>query len=406
MKRLIIIIIAAGLALAGCQNQHEVSKQQALKRWNQARSHLAVNLARQQFQAGQLKKSEQSLMDVLEKSPDSAEAWMLLAKVYQRQNRPSQSRRCLDKTLELSPDDPEANFYIAITYENSGDLAKALECYQQAWASNIDYVPYMISTVEVMVALDKKAEALKLLQEQIELGQTDPAVHYVAGNILASMGRPEAAASMYSEARKRFPKDVQVTEALAFTLMKSGKIDEAIKLFERLNELSKVKKESSNKSIILALGDCYIESGEFHQAQRCFEEAARQDASNPAIWRRLAQTALGRGDLSRARSYAGKALILEKDNNDALTVMAYIMMKENDYDGAHEIIENIIAIDQKNSLAYCMLGQTYEARGYPSKAANCYAQALQIDPQDRLAGKLMTSVEVTQLSDARESSEF
>ena len=137
----------------------------------------------------------------------------------------------------------------------------------------------------------------------------------------------------------------------------------------------------------------------FHYAQRCFEYVSEHDGTNPAIWTRLAQTALARNDLKQGQVWAKRALSLKPDYPDALTVSAYIAFKQQEYQQAEKLLRRIIAGEDDNGLAYCLLGQALEARGQIEQAKACYKRALEIDPHDRLAQKLTTAIENTRIGE-------
>ena len=94
-----------------------------------------------------------------------------------------------------------------------------------------------------------------------------------------------------------------------------------------------------------------------------------------------------------------QALALKPDYPDALTVLAYIAFKQQEYQQAEEILRRIIADEDDNGLAHCLLGQALEARGQIEQAEACYRRALEIDPQDRLAQKLTSEIENTRIGE-------
>ena len=81
-------------------------------------------------------------------------------------------------------------------------------------------------------------------------------------------------------------------------------------------------------------------------------------------------------------------------------------MEEKDYEKAQGAFRAVTQSDDRNGLAYCMLGQTMQAQGDEAAARACYAQALQIDPQDRLARKYMLSIEGQSQSSSPRAEKF
>ncbi|MCK4627786.1 MAG: hypothetical protein KAT56_02220, partial [Sedimentisphaerales bacterium] len=57
MKRLLSIAFVVIFCLSGCQNQQINDKQAAMRRWGQARAKINIDLARRQFESGQVSKA-------------------------------------------------------------------------------------------------------------------------------------------------------------------------------------------------------------------------------------------------------------------------------------------------------------------------------------------------------------
>lgn len=54
-------------------------------------------------------------------------------------------------------------------------------------------------------------------------------------------------------------------------------------------------------------------------------------------------------------------------------------------DGATDFLETALAVDPRNRSALIVLGDVARARGLPGKAIGLYREALQLEPNDRLA---------------------
>jgi len=389
MKRKMIVILVLTCMAAGCQSQHAKDKRAALERWNHTRAKMITSMAQQQFDSGQVKKSARTLSEALQINSQHAPVYLLMGQIQLELNQSPQALKSFEQCLQLEPDNAAANYYLGTIHESSGDYDKALSLYQKAIARQPDHIPYLLAVVETLVAQDKMQQGLDILLDNIRQGQHDPSLFILAGNLFSANGQPARAMNMIRRAYNLSPDDPDVIEALALVLLENQLVDQAQKMFHKWKRIKRPEPHSIPVSHDLALGDCYLRLEYFHKARICFEQVSRRDTTNPAIWVRLAQTALGIGDFQRANTYIQKALALEPDYTQANILSAYIAIKQRQYVQAQNILKKIITDNQNCGLAHCLLGQSYEEQDDIQLATNCYARALKIDPQDPLAKQLL-----------------
>ena len=400
MKRLLPIAFAVIFCLFGCQNQQVTNKQAAMQRWGQARAKINIDLARQQFESGQLSKALATASQAAETAPKYIPGHLLLGEILLEQNRLIPAQQCFETCLSLDPSHAQANYQIGIVFEKRQLHDKALEYYRAAWTSEPQHAPYLLAVVETMVAQDHRRQALDLLIDNIgenNVTEPDASIYMVAGNILMSLDDPSEAVLMFRRAVNFEPDNREITESLALALLDAEQPGEAVKLFEKLQQQAQQENRQLDWSYHLAMGDCYLKLGRFHQAQRCFEHVSNHDSGNPAVWTRLSQTALARNDLDTAYKYASRAIAIKPDFVDGLIALAYISFQQRQYSQAEQIIRRAITSDSQNAMAYCLLGRILQAQGSGELAAECYKQALQIEPENSLAKKLMLEIDKTHL---------
>lgn len=402
MRRFVLGTLVLVIAVSGCANQHEKSKQEAMVRWNKARAKVTIDMARGQFEKGNLEKAAGTCQGILNTNPDFASAHLLLGRINLEQDRLSKAGERFARCLEIEPRNAEARFYLGIIHERGNRLDEAFEHYYQAWQDNNDQSSYFLAAVEAKMAQGKSEEALSLLQENKEKIGDEVSHFVIEGNILESMGRFEEAVRAFKGARVIDPQDDAIKEMLAFSLHHAGQAQESLALFEELLGQKGAKAQKDVWAYQLAMGDCYMKLQQYHRAQRCYEKVSEQDGNNPQIWTRLSQVSLARGDLEQAEKCAQKAQSLQKDNTDALMAIGFVAMEQGHYQVAEDIFKQIISIDSEHGLAYCMMGQCLQKRGKKEEAKACFEQALKIDPDDILAQRLWQSEAETATSSQEE----
>lgn len=383
--------------LTGCQDLHSKHRAEAMDRWNTARVNLTMNMARQQFESGDVDKASLTVQSALDKVPTYAPAHILMGQIYLEKDVPALARDSFQEALRLDPENAAGYYQLGVLYERWKDLQQAHANYLQAWVLQPDNDAHFLALVEVEVSLGQEDAALNRLVEQVGRAQRDASVYMVAANIFTRKNDHQRAVEMYRQARNLEPENSMVKESLAFALYRLGQSQEALSLFQSLLLESEQKSSGHERrqerhSYLLAMGDCYLQMGQYHKAKRSFEAMQQQDPLNPMGWSRLAQVALARGELAEAKATAERALSLKKGYVDALMVLGYVALKAGDFDIAEDYFNQVLLQEVDNGTAYCLLGQTMAKSGQTQKAKRCFRQALKIDPQDKLAKQLYASL--------------
>jgi len=395
MRQLTAILTCAFLfSTFGCQEPHSQNKKAALERWQNSRARITHDLAQQQLESGEINKAAVTTHNLIAEHPEYVQAHLLLGRVYIEQDNLNRAESTFKHTLTLAPDYAQAHYYLGIIYERWHEPAQAMEHYQQAWELDNKNLAYLLALVETKTALGDYQQALNFLLEQVAHTERSASIYVTAGNILTQQGEYDQAAEMYKKATYINPENNAVKELLAFALHRKGDSGaEAVILFEDLCEQAQSESREIPWVYHLAMGDCYMELQQFHQAQRCFERITEYDDNDPVAWTRLAQAVLARENLEHAKKCALRALSLDSRQTDAMMVLGYVSMKQKNYPDGETKFQNIIDLENENVLAYCLLGQCLAAQGKDTDARACYTQALQIDPNDTLAKKLAARIQ-------------
>lgn len=379
-------------ALTGCQSQHQQKKEALVKDFEAARAQLNIDMAKQQFEAGDFGKAQASCQKIITACPDYAPTYVLLGRIYLEHDEPGKARDILNRALEIDSRSASANYYLAVIHERWKKLNLAQEYYQAAWDIDPRKPSYLLGIVGVQVALGRPEQALDLLLEHKDQLDYDPALCLTAGNILTALGRYDQAVDMFVEASDVSPENWGIKESLAFALHRAGRPVEALSAFDELIKKRQTQKEDVPLAYYLATGDCYLAVEEYHLAQRAFETVTTAQRNDDQAWLRLAQAYLAGQKLGQAKAAADRALAIKKQNPDALIVLAYVAIKQQDHDRAAQYLQQVIQLQPQHALAYCLLGQCAQQNDQPEKARAYYQQALDIDPDDNLARRLLASL--------------
>ena len=400
-SRAACLIFSALITLsAGCESQHQKNKKAAAERWQSARAQLTTEAARQQLQAGELQKAALTAQGVLERSPNYAPACLVLGEIYLEQNQLALARQHLAKCLSLDPANAEAHYHLGVIAERELKHDAALEHYQQAWQARPTQSAYLLAVVDAYAALGQRQQALDFLQAHLDQADRDASLYLAAGRLLADLHRQDAAVDMFRQAHQLQPDALEATEALALALLRTGHPDQAAPLFEELINAQTDPKNPAAWVYYLGLGDCRMALGDYHQAQRCFEQLCDRHPTSVPAWCRQARAALAAQKLDRARWCVDHALSLQPNDLEARILLGTLALKQQNYAQARRLFTQLAAEQPDNALVHCLLGQALEGSDAPAQARQAYARALELAPDDPLARQLWERAQAAQLGAA------
>jgi tetratricopeptide (TPR) repeat protein len=136
--------------------------------------------------------------------------------------------------------------------------------------------------------LGNRTEALRILKHSAEANPNEAATHYSIGYILVNSGKPEEAVESLCRAMALGPEDPRFPPLLAESLMRTGRVDDAIAVLER-----HVRSATASVAAVAALGQGYLLRREYQKAKGTFELILRTEPDNPNALYGLARACSG-----------------------------------------------------------------------------------------------------------------
>ncbi len=394
------------VSLAGCQDAHKKNKAAAMKRWEDARVKISINMAQEQFDSGDLNKALMTTQSALANAPKHPAVHLMLGKIYLELDKATDSRDAYQQCLEIDPENAYAYYQLAGIFERWKQLEKANEHYQKALELDPTHMPYIKAAVEIQLSIGDYQSALDMLMNHVDASQKDASYYMIAGKIFQKMGDDQQATQMYAQALSMQPEDNTIKQAYAFSLNRVGKPRQALSLLIDLDVIYKQKGQKENWAYLMVMGDCYMQLKLYHQAKRSYEKVADNDPLNPKIWTRLAQVSMARRNYVAARQYANRSLSMNQNDIDALMALGYVSLKQKSIKKAEKYFHKVVSLDPKNSSALCYLGQTYIQSGQKQQALQYLEEALIINPEDRLAKEMIRKAKRTSISKTKQLKQF
>ena len=175
-----------------------------------------------------------------------------------------------------------------------------------------------------------------------------------------------------------YPDNLRGAYTLARVYMKQGKFDEAAAILTKAEA-----NQALNPERLVALGDCYLETGQFKKARAKYNSAMGLDPASKGAKSGQAKSSLLLGDLDAGLRLAreiGDAVDLAK----LLNTTGVIASRGKKFDLAHQIYGQGIALLESQAKLASRLwynqGICFYRSGNQEKAVSCFDSASKLDP--------------------------
>src|SRR5205823_247310 len=194
----------------------------------------------------------------------------------------------------------------------------------------------------------------------------------LAGYANRLAGRNQASVDAFKRALQRDPNSVEGLSGLAQTYARMGNFSEAKALLTRVIALN--PKRANDLQVA---GEMFLQAGD---AKGAADMLSRAESIQPGSRAELllASAYLKLKQPTRAKDYLQRAVKRDPNNKETLRAMANFHREEKDYPAAIAVLKRIAGKDPD---IIAELGYTYElAQKFP-EAADTYAQAADLQPQ-------------------------
>jgi tetratricopeptide (TPR) repeat protein len=385
----IVVIAVSGCASSNAPKQ-PTQTEAATAQWNDARASVLDGLAEDQFKTGNFEKSRLTIDEAIRLEPKNASFRILSAKLGIEQGELELAERELTSARALDPRLAEADYYSGVICQRWQQPDAAADFYQSASEKNPGELAYVLAHAEMLVSMNRRTEAIALLQEKMSFFEHSASIRDAVGELLVQDGQYARAVDTLQEATVLDSDDLSIRSHLAMACFLNNDYRNAADLFARLLN----NPDFNNRSDIhLAHGECLMQLDRLSEARGEFEAATRIDPSSTQAWLGVAKSALAQGDLRRAELSVQRAQSVDPDSADAMLMLGYLRLKQERYPEAMAAFRTCSTLDRSDPVCVCMMGYVLEKTGRADEAAPLFAKALRLRPNDPLAMKLMASAQ-------------
>lgn len=386
---LISATLAAGL-LSGCGPS---TKKQVVSgaevRWRQMRSTMALQMAQQQFDTGDLELAEKTVTNALAQDPKNAKLYVLAGRISIERGQLERAYHFFEQSVDLDGKAPQPHYYQGIVLQRWQEYARAEVEYRKAFDLEPDNVSYLMAVGEMRVADGRPDEALKLLEGKLVYFDQNASLRVAIGRIHQIAGRPLKAIDYFQKALILDPDNHAVVEDMALAQIDAGQFDEAAATLRQLIVLPEYK---DRKDIARLLAKTYLSVGRIDDARAIYLQQRRNDPEDVEAWVGLGETSWASGDASATLLAAERVMRLAPQRSEGYLMAGLALRKQHKPDQAAGMFEKASKARPDNVGSMLLWGAALEEAGRKDQAAKVYQQVLERDPNNDRAKKLLAQV--------------
>ncbi|WP_077072674.1 tetratricopeptide repeat protein [Mailhella massiliensis] len=185
-----------------------------------------------------------------------------------------------------------------------------------------------------LLAHDYENDAVLLVQNASAQMPDDLALVSLQADLLIQRNAREEAIELLSSFAAGHPADGQAQAELALALLRSGRTDDAMKVFRRIPE------KQLTPQIRFAYAQALNVSGRFSEARSQLDAAVKEDPEYSEAWQLLALTQEELGNKGEAKKIYKTLLDSDPENRSARLFLIRLMLQENNTDA---VVDTIIS---------------------------------------------------------------
>lgn len=226
---------------------------------------------RECMHAGRLEEAEAELKEAMDEAPGHPLPRASLARVYLQQNRVREAKLLAEEILLDYPRHAYALTVLGDIHFREGRLEEALEVYSQA--AQTDHGAYLVWRIaRTLRAMKRYAEAIERIEERLAKQPEDPKLLVEMALCLQQTGRIDEAVAVYEKVRQLMPHNEFAREQL-LRLRARGREPAAV--VRELETMSRMSSQKDCPGVQAALAEKLKEAGRPREAARAYHEAWR-----------------------------------------------------------------------------------------------------------------------------------
>jgi cellulose synthase operon protein C len=302
--------------------------------------------------------------------------------------------------MEVAAGEPLANLKttLSIAYAAQGNREAALDALNAALAAKPDYAPAQLADARYKASSRHFDEAQVIVDSVLSKNPNNDDALMLSGSLQSVNGNQEAAIAFYRKAVAVRPASLQANSAIISSLFQQQKLDEAVK---QIDALKKVAPQHPQTLYLDAQAN--FQRKDFKAARELVQQLLKVMPNNPNGLQLAGAIEFQLNSYAQAEIYLSKALQLAPTLPLARKLLVSNYLRAGQPAKALSTLQPVIVGIEKDPTLLALAGETYLQNGDANKAAEYFAKASKLDP-DNTAKK--TSLALAHLAQGKTTGAF
>ncbi|UCV05539.1 XrtA/PEP-CTERM system TPR-repeat protein PrsT [Dechloromonas denitrificans] len=281
--------------------------------------------------------------------------------------------------VELPASEAQANLKttLSIAYSAQGDRPTAQNALDAALAAKPDYAPAQLADARNKAGSRKFDEAQTIVDGVLAKNPNSDEALLLSGSLQAVKGNQEAAIALYRKAIEARPDSLQAHSAVISSLFQQQKLDDAVK---QIDALKKVAPKHPQTLYLDAQAKYQLK--DYKAVRELTQQLLKIAPNNPASLQLAGAVEFQLGSYIQAETYLTKALQLSPALPLARRLLVASYLRAGQPAKALGAIQPALESTEKDPGLLALAGETYLQNGDANKAAEYFATASTLDPED------------------------
>jgi len=348
---------------------------------------------------GDIAGAEVELRKALELKHPADEALPLLARALLAGG---QAKKLVEEfgKIKLSAGEPLAamNTYLAAAHSALGNREISQGLLAEALATKPDYVPALLADIRQTATNKDMPSATSKIDALLAKHPNNPEALLMKGNLLGNEGNLEKGLELFRKAIEAKPTYIAAHSAAIGALLQANKVDEAIKQLEALKKIAPKHPQSYFYDAQLN-----YQRKEYKLARESAQQLLRLSPNNPGSLQIAGAVEYQLRSYLQAETYLAKALQISPDLKLARRLLVSSHLRSGQPGKAIDTLQPVLSSIDKDSALLALAGEAYLQHGEPKKAAEYFAKASKLEPEN---ASRKTSLALAHLAQGNSDSAF
>lgn len=387
------------VALIGCNStdNHAQWKDDANQRWYSLKSEIALQMAEDQFNAGQLTLAQKTIEEVMVKDMENPGLWLMGGRIALEESKLESAFQRMAKAIEYGepredyPRKEKAKpfYYQGIINQRWQRYEQAKESYTNAYERSPDEVSYFLARIEMMIELDELQFATAELEQKATYFDQNATVRALLGHVYRRQGDHASAAMWFQQASMLATEDMKLREEVAREQIAVKRFPEAI---NGLRELTETEYGQRRPDLHRLMAEAYLQINKIREAKAVYFKLTQLVPTSTQDWGKYGELSYRLGEDGPALQAANRLTQLAPDHYRGYLLAGMVWNKRDRLDRALSMFDKAAKLAPDNTTPLIMRGMALQKNKKPAAAADAYKQALEINPNDKRAKHLLSSV--------------